>query len=151
MKLERKKKTCNLTRAAIAASDHKCSCNDSPTIIEWSRKIKVCYNNNRIPRVFFLHLSLSKPNKNICLIFLLTNQDCWVIDSFFVEGEVLGQLFYTLRETNKTKTHWRLVKFIYSEKATKFWKIFTLLLSYVVPVKSKVKILQNFVAFSEYI
>ena len=31
-----------------------------------------------------------------------------------------------------------------------FFEIFTLLLSYVVPVKSKVKILQNFVAFSEY-
>ena len=31
-------------------------------------------------------------------------------------------------------------KFIYSDKATKFCKIFTLLLSYVVPVKSKVKI-----------
>ena len=43
-----------------------------------------------------------------------------------------------------------LLKFIYSEKATKFCEIFTLLLSYVVPVKSKVKILQNFVAFSEY-
>ena len=28
--------------------------------------------------------------------------------------------------------------------------VFTLLLSYAVPVKSKVKILQNFVAFSEY-
>ena len=42
------------------------------------------------------------------------------------------------------------LKFIYSEKATKIFKIFTLLLSYVVPVKSKVKISQNFVAFSEY-
>ena len=42
------------------------------------------------------------------------------------------------------------IKFIYSEKATKFCEIFTLLLSYVVPVKSKLKILQNFVAFSEY-
>ena len=39
---------------------------------------------------------------------------------------------------------------MYSEKATKFCKIFTLLLSYVAPVKSKVKISQNFVAFSEY-
>ena len=39
---------------------------------------------------------------------------------------------------------------MYSEKATKLCKIFTLLLSYVVPVKSKVKISQNFVAFSEY-
>ena len=43
-----------------------------------------------------------------------------------------------------------IIKFIYSEKATKFCKISTLLLSYVVPVKSKVEILQNFVAFSEY-
>ena len=41
-------------------------------------------------------------------------------------------------------------KFIYSEKARKFCEIFTLLLSYVVPVKSKVKVSQNFVAFSEY-
>ena len=38
----------------------------------------------------------------------------------------------------------------YSKKATKFCEIFTLLLPYVVPVKSKVKISQNFVAFSEY-
>ena len=42
------------------------------------------------------------------------------------------------------------IKFIYSEKATKFGEISTLLLSYVVPVKSKVEISQNFVAFSEY-
>ena len=42
------------------------------------------------------------------------------------------------------------IKFIYSEKATKFCEISTLLLSYVVPVKSKVEISQNFVAFSEY-
>ena len=45
---------------------------------------------------------------------------------------------------------WQSLNFIYSEKATKFCEIFTLLLSYVVPVKSKVKISQNFVAFSEY-
>ena len=43
-----------------------------------------------------------------------------------------------------------MIKFIYSEKATKFWEIFTLLLFYVVLVKSKVKISQNFEAFSEY-
>ena len=42
------------------------------------------------------------------------------------------------------------LKFIYSEKATKFSKIFTLLLSYVVPVKSNVKISQKILAFSEY-
>ena len=44
----------------------------------------------------------------------------------------------------------KLLKFIYFEKATKFCEIFTLLLSYVVPVKSKVEILKIFVAFSEY-
>ena len=42
------------------------------------------------------------------------------------------------------------VKFIYSEKATKFCEISTLHLSYVASVKSKVDISQNFVAFSEY-
>ena len=40
--------------------------------------------------------------------------------------------------------------FIYSEKVTKCCKTSALLLSYVVPVKSKVEISQNFVAFLEY-
>ena len=39
---------------------------------------------------------------------------------------------------------------MYSEKATKFFEISTLLLPYVLPVKSKVEISQNFVALSEY-
>ena len=43
-----------------------------------------------------------------------------------------------------------LVKFIYSEKATKCCEISTVNLSYVVPVKSAVEIQQNFVGFSEY-
>ena len=43
------------------------------------------------------------------------------------------------------------LKFIYSEKAKIFCKIFTLLFSHIVPVKSKVKIWQNFAAISEYI
>ena len=51
---------------------------------------------------------------------------------------------------NQKIKNWGL-KFIYSEKATKIFEIFTLLLSYLVPVKSKVKISQNCVAFSEYI
>ena len=44
----------------------------------------------------------------------------------------------------------KLLRFIYSEKATKSCKIFTLLLSYVVPVKSKVNILQNFLNFKPF-
>ena len=43
------------------------------------------------------------------------------------------------------------LKFIYSEKATKFCEMFSLLFFYVVQVKSKLKILQNFLAFSEYL
>ena len=43
------------------------------------------------------------------------------------------------------------LKFVYSEKTTKFWKISNLLLSVCTVDKSKVKILKNFVAFSEYI
>ena len=48
-------------------------------------------------------------------------------------------------ENWKIGTH--VVKFLYSEKATKFCEIFTLLLT---AVKSKVKIAQNILAFSEY-
>ena len=42
------------------------------------------------------------------------------------------------------------MKLIYSEKATKFREISTLLLTTVHTVKSKVEISQIFVAFSEY-
>ena len=51
---------------------------------------------------------------------------------------------------NFTGLYRTYIKFIYSEKATKFRDISTLLLSYVVPVKRKGEISQNFVAFSEY-
>ena len=44
-----------------------------------------------------------------------------------------------------------LIKFIYSEKTTQFCEISTVDLSYVLPVKSTLEILQNFVAFSEYL
>ena len=49
------------------------------------------------------------------------------------------------------ETSYKLGKFIYFQKAIKYCKISTLLLSYVVSVESKVEISQNFVAFSEYI
>ena len=52
----------------------------------------------------------------------------------------------TIKEVNSKN----LVKFIYSEKATKFCEIFTLFLCVCTVDKSKVKITQNFVAFSEY-
>ena len=49
-----------------------------------------------------------------------------------------------------TALHLNIINFIYSEKATKFCEIFTLLLTVSTVVKSKGKISQNFVAFSEY-
>ena len=44
-----------------------------------------------------------------------------------------------------------LLKFIYSEKAKNIFEIFTFLLSVCTVDKYKLTILQNFVAFSEYI
>ena len=44
---------------------------------------------------------------------------------------------------------YELLKFIYSEKATKFCETFPLLLTLCTVVKSKGKISQKFVAFSE--
>ena len=63
-----------------------------------------------------------------------------------------GTQFYmiTVVSSKFLTMHIDLLKFIYSEKATKFCEIFTLLLTTVHTVKSKVKILQNCVAFSEY-
>ena len=52
-------------------------------------------------------------------------------------GQPYISLFYPLSKL------YFLLKFIYFEMATKFCKMLTLLLSYVVPVKSKVKISQN--------
>ena len=60
------------------------------------------------------------------------------------------QLNRNKKFVDKAKQCFAFLKFIYSEKATNFCKNSTLLLCYVVPVKSKVEILQNFVAFSEY-
>ena len=74
-----------------------------------------------------------------------------------LESEICHDIFITFSpiilfyfNLSKMKPLFCNIKFIYSEKATKFCDIFTLLLSYVVPVKSKGEISQNFVAFSEY-
>ena len=66
------------------------------------------------------------------LCCLLKREGNWTTDTFFA--------FYVYCQ----------VKFIHSEKATKFCEISTLDLSYVVTVKSTVEISQTFVAFSEY-
>ena len=68
-------------------------------------------------------------------------------------------LTFSLSKTKKRKRIlnlvfelvWSVFKFTYSDKATNLCEISTVYLSYVVPVKSTMGILQNFVAFSEYI
>ena len=56
----------------------------------------------------------------------------------------------SVKSTQYKKLAPKALPFIYSEKATKFCEIFTLLLTVCTVVKSEVKISQNFVAFSEY-
>jgi hypothetical protein len=55
-----------------------------------------------------------------------------------------------LVEKKGNRQYESLLKFIYSEKATKFCEIFPLLLTAVLTVKSKGNISQNFETFSEY-
>ena len=59
---------------------------------------------------------------------------------------------YHIEQTIDSLSFWVqfYVKFIYSEKATKFCEISTEDLPYVVPVKPTMEIFQTFVAFSEY-
>ena len=61
--------------------------------------------------------------------------------------------FWSLKFFKKTSKEYLKsgLKFVYSEKAAKYCKISTLLLSTVHTDKRKVEISQNFVAFSEYI
>ena len=54
------------------------------------------------------------------------------------------------RRVSSLRRRYYDLKFIYSEKATKFCEIFTLLFTGTTQDKSKVKISQNFVTFLEY-
>ena len=67
--------------------------------------------------------------------------------SYLYFKEVCGSKLY--RDLG-SQLHFLRLKFIYSEKAPKFCEIFPLLLTTVHTVKSKGKISQNSVAFSEY-
>ena len=78
----------------------------------------------------------------------------WVSHALFLSvSYFIHEAIKSSKDFPHLDSDWKItvvyLKFIYSEKATKFCKIFTLILSYVVLVKSKVEISQ-FVAFSEY-
>ena len=63
---------------------------------------------------------------------------------------LVGEEWGILAELWEVQLNLDQLKFIYSEKATKFCEIFPLLLTTVHIGKSKGKISQNFEAFSEY-
>ena len=94
--------------------------------------------------------------KAICKILYSYIVLPWALDQFqrvwfhFLVNWKAGWTGDETRKTSRKWITWITLKFIYSEKATKFWKIFTLLLSVCTVYKSKVKISHNFVAFSEY-
>ena len=69
----------------------------------------------------------------------------------YLEDFRYEMLVYHMKARRQQKKSCQVsLKFIYSEQATTFWEISTLLMSYLEPVKSKVEISQNFVAFSDY-
>ena len=93
-----------------------------------------------------------KENMYLCInlkIVMKSQKACpWDQKNLFMKRKDHINVFIVIKNL---KILFLNIKFIYSETATKFWEIFILLLFYiVVPVKSKVKILQNFVAFSKY-
>ena len=56
-------------------------------------------------------------------------------ESTMVTGMIFYEAYTNKEPICKELLQWNVLKFIYSEKATKLCEIFTLLLSYVVPVK----------------
>ena len=105
--------------------------------------------------------SFTLSSKEIAMLYsvhlgIFTIMSNHLVSSFFSpeilkKNEVWSCNHDTKASQNCPKGFTRYLKFIYSEKATKFCEISTIDLSYVVLVKSTaVEILQNFVAFSEY-
>ena len=85
-----------------------------------------------------LHIKLRRsPDQTITIINLYNEIKSWINNQ-----QHARRLF---KGFNNNK-----LKFIYSEKATKFCEIFPLLLTVCTAIKSMGKSSQNFVAFSEY-
>ena len=66
-------------------------------------------------------------------------------------GPFVRQSVKTISRQSKKEHYSTTIKFMHSEEATRFCKIFTLLLTGTTEDKSQVKISQNCVAFSEYV
>ena len=82
---------------------------------------------------------------NLIALLLVLTGTANIDASSYLHQEIL-----IIRHYNNNNDGLKKVKFIYSEKATKFCEISIFYLPYLVTVKSTVEISQNFVAFSEY-
>ena len=117
-----------------------CSQNHDPCVIE----LKHCFTNKAMVRYIFTKVGL-----------ISESFSCWLqsptkcsknYSDLYPRRIVCGIFLGDLSQSKKLSEIKPPLKFIYSEKATKFCEISTVDLSYVVPVKSKVEISQNFVA-----
>ena len=82
---------------------------------------------------------------NVMKFLIFFNLKIWLL----ANAITIGSAFDETNQGCYLDTNGKL-KFIYSEKAANFCEIFPLLLTVCTVVKSKGKISQNFVAFSEY-
>ena len=120
-------------------------------IVFWAFEVQIPYQKYRRPPLLVMteimgQMQAQTWNPTIDFIF---KKDGLTVAVF--PGLILLSLCLSFfRDFKIWHKHRALVKFIYSEKATNFFEIFTLLLSYLLPVESEVKISQNFVAFSKY-
>ena len=90
----------------------------------------------------------ARGQKYFHLMLNATSQDWYCRANTF--SECLSNILSWIRHNFDLTPFIKSLKFMYSEKATKFCEISTLDLTTMHTVKYKVEILQNFVAFSEY-
>ena len=98
--------------------------------------------------VFGKYSTIMKTSENSKIIMNITGWRKLFSFSFILFWKTVSKFFFFI--IRKFFYFDIPLKFIYSKKATKFCEIFALLLTVCTVVKSKVKISQNFVAFSEY-
>ena len=100
-------------------------------------------SRDRESRPFFLRDFTRPRDQDLCISI------CQLVCDIKKTNPPIHQ-FSNSRVLSASKCFLKPLKFICSEKATKFCKIFPLLLTVCTVIKSKGMISQNFVAFSEY-
>ena len=131
-------------------------CGNTVFVFHRSISLKAKRHLNQNQRLYFEHILESCifisniSLKNHVKLYVQLNTSCFL--SFLKTQNFLGTILCSTsihikkemlcdqRIFKMVSSNFLKVKFIYSKKATQFWQISTLILSYVVPVKSKVEI-----------